>query len=79
MQLANSGCKWCDFIVYTFKGLVIERIYFDQNHSENLVSKINYFYFNHLLSSLAKNLLLNVHSIKTMANLRLRSLTKFLI
>lgn len=26
MQLVLTGCKWCDFIVYTFKGLVIDSL-----------------------------------------------------
>lgn len=28
-QMGISGAKWCDFITYKFKGMVIERIYFD--------------------------------------------------
>lgn len=43
MQLANTACKWYDFVVCTFKGLVIDRVYFDQDHWKNLVSRINHF------------------------------------
>ncbi|CAH3107997.1 unnamed protein product, partial [Pocillopora meandrina] len=31
-----SGVPWCDFIVYTSKGLSVERIKFDQDHWNNL-------------------------------------------
>ena len=30
-QMGITGAKWCDFVTYTFKGMVIERIYFDAN------------------------------------------------
>ena len=29
-QLAITGAAWCDFVVYTFKGMSIQRITFDQ-------------------------------------------------
>ena len=65
MQLALSGCKWCDVIVYTLKGLVIDRVYFDQDHWVKLMSRINHFYFRHFLPTLAKGQTALFHSIKT--------------
>ena len=28
--MALTGAKWCDFVVYTSRGLSIERIHFDE-------------------------------------------------
>ena len=39
-QLAITGAAWCDFIVYTFKGMSIERITFDQQFWDNLSQKL---------------------------------------
>ena len=37
-KMGIPGAKWCDFVTYTFKGMVIERIYFDLNFfTENVV------------------------------------------
>ena len=30
-QMANSGLSWCDFVVYTNKGIFVERIVFDKD------------------------------------------------
>ena len=30
-QLGITGTKWCDFVTYTFAGMCIERIYFDED------------------------------------------------
>ena len=38
--------KWCDFIVYTEKGLSIQRIYFDELYWMNLLTKLQDFYDN---------------------------------
>lgn len=36
--------QWCDFIVYTSKGLRVERIKFDQNHWDTLCEKLCDYY-----------------------------------
>ena len=35
-----TGFQWCDFIVYTSKGLNVERITFDQDHWNTLSEKL---------------------------------------
>lgn len=44
-----SGAPWCDFIVYTSKGLSVERIRFDQDHWNNLCGKLCEYYFKYFL------------------------------
>ena len=36
-----TGAQWCDFIVYTRKGLSVERIMFDQDHWDTLRDKLS--------------------------------------
>lgn len=46
-QMAISGRLWCDFVVYTLKGLSVERINFDSSFWENeLLPKLILFYDN---------------------------------
>ena len=46
-QMAVSGRLWCDFVVYTPKGISIERINFDSDFwSNSLLPKLIYFYDN---------------------------------
>ena len=45
MQLALSYQTWCDFILYTSKGLVIDRVEFDEKYSQtfyHFISNICY-------------------------------------
>ena len=49
MQLALSTQTWCDFIFYTSKGIVIDRITFDKEHWNVLSEKISKFYFDYML------------------------------
>ena len=44
-QMAITGTKWCDFVLYTFKGMHIERIYFDDYVWGNALVKLEQFYF----------------------------------
>lgn len=54
-QMGLTGAPWCDFIVYTIKGMVIDRVYFDKDHFLRLIARVNDFYFNHfLMTALAK-------------------------
>ena len=48
-QLALTGCHFCDFVVYTFKGTAIDRVYFDIEHWKRLCDKICTFYFKYYL------------------------------
>lgn len=44
-----TGAQWCDFIVYTSKGLSVERIKFDQDHWDTLCEKLCDYYFKYFL------------------------------
>lgn len=44
-QLALTGMDWCDFVVYTFKGMHIERIRFNKAFWNELYKKLSEFYF----------------------------------
>ena len=48
-QMMVTGAKWCDFVVYTFKGLHIERIAFDDMFCHSMLKKLNAFYFGNYL------------------------------
>ena len=49
MQLALTTQSWCDFIFYTNKGMVIDRVRYNENHWVALQEKLLKFYFNFLL------------------------------
>ena len=49
-QMGITGAQWCDFIVYTSKGLYVERIAFDTVFWQDLRSKLVQYYFEHFLS-----------------------------
>ena len=44
MQLALTTQSWCDFVLYTNKGLVIDRILYDEKHWYDLREKLLNFY-----------------------------------
>lgn len=48
-QMGVTGAKWCDFIVYTSKGIYIERIAFDPVYWGNLKNELLRYYFEHFL------------------------------
>ena len=48
-QMGVTRAKWCDFIVYTGKGLYIERIPFDATFWQNLRTELLQYYFDHFL------------------------------
>lgn len=48
-----TGAKWLDFMVYTSKGMSIERIPFDAVFWENLHTKLKAYYFRHFLPKAA--------------------------
>ena len=43
LQMGLTGAPWCDFIIYTLKGMVIDRVYFDVDHFVRLVNRIEIF------------------------------------
>ena len=47
--MGSTSAQWCDFIVYTSKGLSAERIKFDQEHWNGLRDKLCCYYFNYFL------------------------------
>ncbi|CAH3041498.1 unnamed protein product [Pocillopora meandrina] len=49
-----TGAKWCDFIVYTRKGMSIERIPFDVQFWNNLKDTLKLHYFKHFLAIAAR-------------------------
>ena len=38
------GVKWCDFVFYTLKGFVNERVNFDEEFFDNILQKCDRFY-----------------------------------
>ncbi len=48
-QMAICGAQWCDFVVYTFKGMFIERIQFDECYWNEMYEKLKLFYYAHFL------------------------------
>ena len=52
-QMGVSGASWCDFIVYTKKGISVERIPFDPAYWETLKLKLHTYYFNHFIKTAA--------------------------
>ena len=50
MQLALTTQTWCDFILYTNKGLIIDRVKYDEEHWFELREKLHKFYFDFLLN-----------------------------
>lgn len=47
---AIAGASWCDFVVYTFKGMAIQRITFDQQFWDNISQSISGYYFRHFIT-----------------------------
>lgn len=52
MQLALTTQTWCDFVLYTAKGMVIDRVQFDEKHWDSLRTKVKRFYFDYLLNEI---------------------------
>ena len=44
-QMGVTGAFWCDFIVYTKKGILVERIAFDPAYWAELRQKLASYYF----------------------------------
>ena len=48
-QMGCTGAQWCDFVVYTKKGMSIERIAFDRGYWVDLQEKLWQYYFTHFI------------------------------
>ena len=55
MQLAVTCRTWCDFVLYTSKGLVIDRVEFDEFYWESLQRNILEFYFKYMLPEIVES------------------------
>ncbi|CAG2187137.1 unnamed protein product [Mytilus edulis] len=51
-QLAVTKKKWCDFVLFTFKGVHHERIPFDEQFWSNVFPKLASFYSSYVLPKL---------------------------
>ena len=49
-QMAVTGAKWCDFIVYTSKGIYVQHIPFDPVFWAGLEQKLLSYYFYHFIT-----------------------------
>ena len=54
-QLGITGTKWCDFVTYTFAGMSIERIYFDEDVFTSMLLKLEAFFFKHYAKHINKD------------------------
>lgn len=52
-QLGITGAKWCNFVVYTSRGMSIERIPFQEQFWLNLQQRLKDYYFTHFISKAA--------------------------
>ena len=49
-QLGVTQAKWCDFVIYTDRGLSIERIKYDHEYWINMKNMLQSFYFAHFIN-----------------------------
>ena len=54
-QMDATGAQWCDFIMYTSKGLYVERIPFDPVFWRNLRGELLNYYFTHCIQFAAED------------------------
>lgn len=52
-QLAVTGASWCDFVIYSSKGMSIERVSFDPQFWNTLNEGLKNYYFNHFIGPAA--------------------------
>ena len=53
-QSGITKAKWCDFVVYTDKGMSIERLTLNEIHWTELKQRLTHFYFEYFLPEAAK-------------------------
>ena len=52
LYVCSDSCGWCDFCVYTTKGILVERIYPDQEWEQKCIPQLKEYYFKHILPEL---------------------------
>ena len=55
-QMGVTGAMWCDFVVYTKKGIHVQRIQFNNDYWIQLRDKLSSYYFNHFIKFAAAEL-----------------------
>lgn len=53
-QLGICGLKWCDFVCFFKKGLIIERVQFDEHFWEVMITKLTAYYQQHIMHNAMK-------------------------
>ena len=56
LAMGLSGFDKCDFVVYTFKNLIIGRTEFDASYFDSLIQKLNSFYKKSMLPRMVSSL-----------------------
>ena len=56
MAMGLAGASFCNFVVYTFGGIIISRMDFDHTYFVDLMQKINSFYRMHCYQNYYKSL-----------------------
>jgi len=54
-QMGVTGASWCDFIVYTKKGISVERIVFEPDYWAELRQKLSSYYLTHVIKHASKS------------------------
>ena len=52
LYVASDKAKWCDFCVFTLKGVCVERIEPDMFWQEQTVPQLDEYYFKHIIPEL---------------------------
>ena len=55
-QMGVTGAMWCDFVVYTKKGIHVQKIQFNNDYWIQLRDKLSSYYFNHFIKFSAADL-----------------------
>lgn len=53
-QMAITGVQWCDFVLFTFKGMFIERIGYDESFWTTTCNKLTDLYLHHFVPAVLK-------------------------
>lgn len=56
-QMGVTGSQWCDFVVYTRRGLYVQRIPFNADFWEKLRDDLTLYYFQHFIKHAAEEFL----------------------
>ena len=53
-QMGLAGLKWCDFVRFFQKGLIVQRIKFDEPFWKSMITKLTNFYQQHVMPEAMK-------------------------